>query len=121
MEVANKYSGNWLTYSTCPDVYESEAAANAAIANVRHLYSWCEFRTVQVGSADPVAAPEHYTDGGIETKDFIEAKGLGWNLGNVVKYVSRAGKKPGADYLQDLEKAQSYLTREIEKTRGAKK
>jgi len=60
---------------------------------------------------DVVNQPAHYTDGGIETIDFIEAKQLGYNLGNVVKYVSRAGKK--GNRLQDLQKAQWYLTREI--------
>jgi len=60
---------------------------------------------------DLVNRPAHYTDGGIETIDFIEAKGLGFNLGNAVKYISRAGKK--GNRLQDLQKAQWYLTREI--------
>jgi len=60
---------------------------------------------------DVVNQPAHYTDGGIETIDFIEAKQLGYNLGNVIKYVSRAGKK--GNRLQDLQKAQWYLTREI--------
>lgn len=60
---------------------------------------------------DLVNRPAHYTDGGIETIDFIEAKGLGFNLGNAVKYISRAGKK--GNRLQDLQKAQWYLIREI--------
>jgi len=62
---------------------------------------------------DNVNSPSHYKDGGIETIDFIEAKQLGYNLGNVVKYVSRAGKK--GDRLEDLKKAQWYLAREISK------
>jgi len=60
---------------------------------------------------DEVNQPAHYTSGGIETIDFIEAKGLGFNLGNAIKYISRAGKK--GSRLQDLQKAQWYLTREI--------
>lgn len=60
---------------------------------------------------DEVNQPAHYTDGGIETIDFIEAKKLGFNLGNAIKYISRAGKK--GNRLQDLQKAQWYLTREI--------
>ena len=43
--------------------------------------------------SDVINHPSHYTGGGIETIDFIEAKGLGFNLGNVVKYVSRCGHK----------------------------
>lgn len=62
--------------------------------------------------SDPVNHPPHYKAGGIETIDFIEAKDLNYRLGNVVKYVSRAGKKD-SDPIQDLEKAAWYLQREI--------
>lgn len=67
-------------------------------------------------SADPVNHPEHYKVGGIETIDFIEAKGLSYHLGNVVKYVTRADHK--GNRLQDLEKAQWYLSREISRLKG---
>jgi hypothetical protein len=60
---------------------------------------------------DSVNHPTHYTSGGIETIDFIEAKKLGYNLGNVVKYITRSGLK--GNQLEDLRKAQWYLTREI--------
>ncbi len=62
--------------------------------------------------------PPHYKAGGIETIDFIEAKDLNYRLGNVVKYVSRAGKK-NSDPVQDLEKAAWYLKREIDARKGA--
>ena len=42
--------------------------------------------------SDIVNSPAHYTYGGIETIDFIEAKQLSYHCGNVIKYVSRAGK-----------------------------
>lgn len=61
---------------------------------------------------DLVNHPAHYKVGGIETADFILAKQLDYWLGNVVKYVSRAQHK--GNYLQDLEKAQWYLSRAIE-------
>jgi len=61
--------------------------------------------------ADPVNNPAHYTVGGIETIDFIEAKKLGYNLGNVIKYLTRADHK--GNKLEDLRKAQWYLAREI--------
>jgi hypothetical protein len=61
---------------------------------------------------DPVEHPAHYKVGGIETIDFIEAKNLGYNLGNVVKYITRADHK--GNKLEDLRKAQWYLTRAIE-------
>lgn len=65
----------------------------------------------QLVSPDSVNHPAHYTTGGIETIDFIEAKKLGYNLGNVVKYLTRADHK--GNKLEDLRKAQWYLTREI--------
>ena len=62
-------------------------------------------------SVDAVNHPPHYKVGGIETIDFIEAKKLGYNLGNVVKYVTRSEHK--GNRKQDLEKARWYLDREI--------
>jgi hypothetical protein len=60
---------------------------------------------------DNVNSPTHYLAGGIETIDYIEAKSLNYNLGNVVKYVSRSDYK--GRKLEDLKKAQWYLSREI--------
>lgn len=62
---------------------------------------------------DPVSHPAHYTDGKIEVIDFIEDKGLGFHLGNAVKYIARAGKKDPDKAVEDLEKARWYLDREI--------
>jgi len=67
-----------------------------------------------IAQHDAVNHPAHYTAGGIETIDFIEAKGLGYHLGNVVKYITRADHK--GDRLENLKKAQWYLNREIEKS-----
>lgn len=67
--------------------------------------------------SDNVNHPEHYKVGGIETIDFIEAKKLNYHLGNVVKYVTRADHK--GDRLENLQKAQWYLNREIAKAQGA--
>ena len=60
---------------------------------------------------DKVNHPPHYKVGGIETIDFIEAKSLNYNLGNVVKYLTRADHK--GNKLEDLQKAQWYLAREL--------
>lgn len=62
---------------------------------------------------DPVARPRHYTFGSIEVIEAIEAWGLGFHLGNVVKYVARAAHK--GRYLEDLRKARWYLDREIQR------
>ena len=63
---------------------------------------------------DAINHPTHYTDGGIETIDFIEAKKLPYHLGNVIKYISRAGKKDKDKTIEDLQKAKWYLDRYIE-------
>jgi len=65
-----------------------------------------------VRQVDVVNHPAHYKVGGIEVIDFIESKNFSYNLGNVIKYVSRADHK--GNKLEDLKKAQWYLTREIE-------
>lgn len=62
--------------------------------------------------SDPVNHPAHYKVGGIETIDFIEAKRLNYNMGNAVKYITRADHKGSRK--QDLEKAIWYLKRELE-------
>ena len=69
--------------------------------------------TMEEPALDPVNHPWHYKTGGIETIDFIEAKELNYNMGNAVKYISRAEHK--GDKKQDLEKAIWYLNREIGK------
>lgn len=56
---------------------------------------------------DPVNNPAHYTYGKIEVIEYILDKGLDFCLGNVIKYVSRAGHKNNA--LEDLQKAAKYL------------
>ena len=67
--------------------------------------------TMHEPQPDPVNHPAHYKVGGMETIDFIEAKGLSYHLGNAVKYISRADHKGSRK--QDLEKAKWYLERAI--------
>lgn len=53
--------------------------------------------------------PTHYTGHGVEPIDAIEDWGLGFALGNTVKYISRAGRKVGQSTESDLRKALWYL------------
>jgi len=70
---------------------------------------------------DLVNNPPHYKTGGVDFLDYAEAKNLTENayLFNVVKYVSRAGKKVGSDPVEDLKKAEFYLKREIARRQSA--
>lgn len=60
---------------------------------------------------DVINHPSHYTRGKIEVIDFIEDQQLPYHLGNVIKYIARAGHK--GDKLEDLKKARWYLDRYI--------
>lgn len=75
------------------------------------LTPWCGCRSYQPTS-DPVTAPAHYTQGGIECKDAIRASmsveaWRGYCKGNVMKYLWRYEAKGG---VEDLRKAQVYLS-----------
>ena len=63
--------------------------------------------------SDPID-PRHYNFGNVQPVDIAEH--LSFNLGNVVKYVSRAGRK--GDALEDLTKARWYLDREVQRIRA---
>ena len=56
--------------------------------------------------------PDYYQRGNIEVWDFIRDQPLNYHLGNVIKYVCRAGYKDND--LKDLKKAAHYLLNEIE-------
>ena len=64
---------------------------------------------------DNVNHPYHYNSGRIEVIDFIEDKGLGFHLGNAVKYISRAGRKNPDNTIEDLRKAVWYINRQIQR------
>ena len=75
----------------------------------------------EIRNREKVNHPVHYggQDNQYESIKVIEAWGLGFCLGNVVKYVSRAGKKDPLKELEDLEKAKWYLERHINKLKNA--
>lgn len=56
---------------------------------------------------DVINHPSHYTRGKIEVIDFIEDQQLPYHLGNVIKYIARAGYK--GDKLEDLKKSAVVL------------
>ncbi len=64
---------------------------------------------------EEVDHPDHYNNHptGIEAIDIIEE--MPFNVGTAMKYLWRAGLKPGATTIKDLEKAAWYVKREIER------
>ena len=79
-----------------PVVKDEKTVTPTKVSNIEH---------------DVVNHPSHYTRGNIEVIDFIEDQQLPYHLGNVVKYIARAGFK--GDKVEDLKKAQWYLNRYI--------
>lgn len=69
---------------------------------------------------DNVNSPNHYTQGGIESIDYMKAKlsaeaFQGFLHGNVLKYISRSNYKNG---VEDLKKAQWYLNKLVSEIEG---
>ena len=95
-------------------IERDKAAAEAQAALDRDLMPTTPASTSAKPSPDPINHPSHYTFSSIEVIAAIEAWGLGFHLGNVVKYVARAGRK--GPEVEDLLKAKWYLDRRIEQT-----
>ena len=70
--------------------------------------TYAQEQLAEIERREAVNHPDYYKRGGIEAIDAIEAWGLGFNLGNVVKYIARAGHKT-ADGLRDLKKGRMVL------------
>ena len=85
-----------------------EEVMSLSVANRIKLLQMAKLHT-----EDNINHPPHYKVGGIETIDFIEAKKLNYNLGNVIKYITRADHKGSRN--EDLKKALWYLNREVSK------
>ena len=86
---------------------KNEALFNSCFIDEQHLEEQQPFIS---------STPTHY-QGTIQPIDLINAQDLNFNLGNVVKYVCRAGKKQGENILSDLEKAKDYINFEIERVK----
>ncbi len=103
------------------DIFQMKKALDTVESKPTKLFVQPQYKDAAIkilADNDLINHPPHYKAGGIETIDFIEAKDLNYRLGNVVKYVSRAGKK-SSDPVQDLEKAMFYLKREIDARKSA--
>lgn len=93
-------------YSRVPKKKEVQAIAEKVVKTIEES----EVKVVPK-KEDVINHPSHYTRGKIEVIDFIEDQQLPYHLGNVIKYIARAGYK--GDKLEDLKKARWYLDRYI--------
>ena len=73
----------------------------------------CNYFELAEDNKEMINHPSHYNMGKFEAIDVIEDWKLNFNLGNTIKYISRAGYKD--DIIQDLKKALWYLDREIKR------
>jgi hypothetical protein len=113
-KVAQSSESLWQPPALVP-MPEPQAPETDAKNILTHIGTFTSSKSIS-SKIDNVNSPAHYKVGGVETIDFIEAKKLGYNLGNVVKYITRADHK-GNQY-EDLCKARWYLNREISKHLG---
>jgi Zn finger protein HypA/HybF involved in hydrogenase expression len=108
-----KAQGRWPKY--CPECLPKyskvpkKKEVDVTLANM--VANTLEESEVKVVEEDVINHPSHYTRGKIEVIDFIEDQQLPYHLGNVIKYIARAGYK--GDKLEDLKKARWYLDRYI--------
>lgn len=109
-----KAQGRWPKY--CPECLPKYSKVpkkkEVAVEPVAQTIEKPEVKVVEVPkNEDVINHPSHYTRGKIEVIDFIEDQQLPYHLGNVIKYIARAGYK--GDKLEDLKKARWYLDRYI--------
>ena len=95
-------------YSKVPKKKDVQDIAEKVVQTIEEQ----EVKTIELPkNEDVINHPSHYTRGKIEVIDFIEDQQLPYHLGNVIKYIARAGYK--GDKLEDLKKARWYLDRYI--------
>lgn len=109
-----KAQGRWPKY--CPECLPKYSKVpkkkEVAVEPVAQTIEEPEVKVVELPKKeDVINHPSHYTRGKIEVIDFIEDQQLPYHLGNVIKYIARAGHK--GDKLEDLKKARWYLDRYI--------
>lgn len=112
--VIGKYASSYDIARNVYDLFEEEPDTNTP--HVEPIAPPSPLTTPPLSTIAPpsdVNHPEYYHPGTYEAINVIEAWNLGFNLGNVVKYISRAGSKDA--YLKELKKAAWYLSREIDK------
>lgn len=109
-----KAQGRWPKYcpACLPKYSKVPKKKEVAVEPVEQAVGDTEVKSLELpNQEDVINHPSHYTRGKIEVIDFIEDQQLPYHLGNVIKYIARAGYK--GDKLEDLKKARWYLDRYI--------
>lgn len=97
---------------SAPVISKKETTESCITVDADSVKDLCVTTNIKPMSiSNMVDHPAHYNKGKIEVIDFIEDQQLPFHLGNVVKYIARAGSK--GDKLEDLKKARWYLDRYI--------
>ena len=122
-ELASKIGKSTITIrkyesgAILPSIYNvTKIAVVLGISNTDIIGEVEEYTGSDVNREDKkemINHPQHYNKGKYEAIEVIEDWQLNFNLGNTVKYISRAGHKD--DIIQDLKKALWYLDREIKR------
>lgn len=86
--------------------------------DVSNLYNPLKFGSIPFSISERPKV-KHYQSGGIEPIDYINSHNFNFNIGNCIKYCSRAGLK--GDAIEDLQKAIHYLQFEIERLENVSK
>lgn len=112
-----------------PNIYKKECAIEK-IDKATHMYIdemaniMCDnmkaigHESTEYLKDDNAIKPSHYKSGEFDVIAFCQKHNLSFDVGNVIKYVTRAGKKKDNSELQDLNKAMEYLKRRIEFVKG---
>lgn len=113
--VADELAISYLDQVASRKVAEAEGHVASLPAGGLHPYRTAA-KVEQVEQVEDKTRPAHY--GGksnpLEPIKIITHYALNFCLGNAIKYVLRAGRKPGETYLDDLRKAREYLSMEID-------
>ena len=100
-------NGRELTIVQVDSVNEVYKMSNGQLYSEEHIKS----KVFHSEDIETIDYPKHYNQGKYEVIDIIEDWGLGFNLGNAIKYIARCKHK--GNKVQDIQKAIWYLQREI--------
>lgn len=98
------------------DFWAKTNSLKATTDGVGEAYAKSMRAVIDAPDDDPVNHPAHYTRHPSGTECIEITEHMGFNLGNVIKYVWRSGERGEA--LTDLKKAKWYLEREIQRIGG---